>query len=36
MKASDLYTKNHSFFHAGKAIENAVIVSKEVASPEEV
>ncbi|XP_032527249.2 gamma-soluble NSF attachment protein isoform X1 [Danaus plexippus] len=36
MKASDLYTKNHSFFHAGKAIENAVIVSKEVASPEEL
>ncbi|CAH4038974.1 gamma-soluble NSF attachment protein [Pieris brassicae] len=36
MKAAELYEKNRSFFHAAKAIENAVIVSKELSSPEEL
>lgn len=36
MKASEYYKKNHSFFHAAKAIENAVIVTKELATAEEV
>ncbi|CAF4743943.1 unnamed protein product [Pieris macdunnoughi] len=36
MKSAELYEKNRSFFHAAKAIENAVIVSKELSSPEEL
>ncbi|XP_046977147.1 gamma-soluble NSF attachment protein [Vanessa cardui] len=36
LKASELYKKNRSFFHAGKAIENAIIVSKELTPPEEL
>ncbi|CAG4977731.1 unnamed protein product [Colias eurytheme] len=36
MKASELYEKNRAFFHAAKAIENAIIVSKELTSPEEL
>lgn len=31
-----MYKKNHSFFHAGKALENAIIVSKEITTPDEV
>ncbi|XP_045458261.1 gamma-soluble NSF attachment protein-like [Melitaea cinxia] len=36
LKASELYKKNRAFFHAGKAIENAIIVSKELTPPEEL
>ncbi|XP_038216567.1 gamma-soluble NSF attachment protein [Zerene cesonia] len=36
MKASELYEKNRAFFHAAKAIENAIIVSKELTTPEEL
>ncbi|XP_072930928.1 gamma-soluble NSF attachment protein [Epargyreus clarus] len=36
LKASELYKKNRSFFHAGKALENAIIVSKETSPPEEL
>lgn len=31
-----MYKKNHSFFHAGKALENAIIVSKETSTADEV
>ncbi|CAH2035597.1 unnamed protein product, partial [Iphiclides podalirius] len=36
IKASEMYKKNHSFFHAGKALENAIIVSKEISTPDEI
>ncbi|XP_068633384.1 gamma-soluble NSF attachment protein-like [Battus philenor] len=36
IKASEMYKKNHSFFHAGKALENAIIVSKETSSSDEI
>lgn len=36
VKASEFYLKNKSFFHAAKALENAIIVSKELSLPEEV
>lgn len=36
LKASEYYKKNRSFFHAAKALENAIIVGKETATPEEV
>ncbi|XP_013199481.1 gamma-soluble NSF attachment protein [Amyelois transitella] len=36
LKASENYQKNRSFFHAAKALENAIIVTKETASPEEI
>uniref|UniRef100_A0A2A4JAT7 Gamma-soluble NSF attachment protein n=1 Tax=Heliothis virescens TaxID=7102 RepID=A0A2A4JAT7_HELVI len=36
LKASDCYKKNRSFFHAAKALENAIIVCKETALPDEI
>ncbi|CAK1588391.1 unnamed protein product [Parnassius mnemosyne] len=36
LKASEMYKKNRSFFHAGKALENAIIVSKELSTPDEI
>ncbi|KAI8431233.1 hypothetical protein MSG28_001270 [Choristoneura fumiferana] len=36
LKASEMYNKHKAFFHAGKALENAILVSKETASPEEI
>ncbi|CAH0716331.1 unnamed protein product, partial [Brenthis ino] len=36
LKASEFYKKNRAFFHAAKAIENAIIVSKEVATTDEL
>ncbi|KAM3969058.1 gamma-soluble NSF attachment protein [Aphomia sociella] len=36
LKASEYYKKNRAFFHAAKALENAIIVSKESASHEEL
>ncbi|XP_075990689.1 gamma-soluble NSF attachment protein-like [Anticarsia gemmatalis] len=36
LKASEYYKKNRSFFHAAKALENALIVCKETASPDEI
>ncbi|CAG9782071.1 unnamed protein product [Diatraea saccharalis] len=36
LKASEYYKKNRSFFHAAKALENAIIVSKETATPDEI
>ncbi|KAJ8736766.1 hypothetical protein PYW07_000037 [Mythimna separata] len=36
LKASECYKKNNAFFHAAKALENAIIVSKEIAPPEEI
>ncbi|XP_041986791.1 gamma-soluble NSF attachment protein-like [Aricia agestis] len=36
LKASELYKKNHAFFHAAKAIENAIIICKELLGPEEL
>ncbi|XP_026760838.1 gamma-soluble NSF attachment protein-like [Galleria mellonella] len=36
LKASEYYKKNRSFFHAGKALENAIIVSKETATPDDL
>ncbi|XP_026741741.1 gamma-soluble NSF attachment protein-like [Trichoplusia ni] len=36
LKASENYKKNRAFFHAAKALENAIIVSKEISTHEEV
>ncbi|XP_053624073.1 gamma-soluble NSF attachment protein-like isoform X2 [Plodia interpunctella] len=36
LKASEYYKKNRAFFHAAKALENAIIVCKETASSEEI
>ncbi|VVC86324.1 gamma-soluble NSF attachment protein [Leptidea sinapis] len=36
LKASEYYLKNNAFFHAAKAIESAIIVSKELSTPEEL
>ncbi|KAJ2954081.1 hypothetical protein O0L34_g2296 [Tuta absoluta] len=36
IKAAEYYEKNKSLFHAAKALENAMIVSKESATPEEL
>ncbi|CAB3226365.1 unnamed protein product [Arctia plantaginis] len=36
LKASEYYKKNRAFFHAAKSLENALIVCKEKASPEEL
>ncbi|XP_059055320.1 gamma-soluble NSF attachment protein-like [Achroia grisella] len=36
LKASEFYKKNRSFFHAAKALENAIIVCKETASPDDL
>lgn len=36
LKAAEYYQKNRAFFHAAKALENALIVCKETASPDEV
>ncbi|CAH2207939.1 jg5601 [Pararge aegeria aegeria] len=35
-KASELYKKNRAFFHAAKALENAIIVGKEMTPPDQV
>ncbi|XP_063633123.1 gamma-soluble NSF attachment protein-like [Cydia splendana] len=36
LKASENYNKHKAFFHAARALENAILVSKETSSPEEV
>ncbi|XP_049885345.1 gamma-soluble NSF attachment protein-like [Pectinophora gossypiella] len=36
LKASEYYLKNRAFFHAAKALENAIIVAKEMATPQEL
>ncbi|XP_030030340.1 gamma-soluble NSF attachment protein isoform X2 [Manduca sexta] len=36
MKASECYKNNRSLFHAAKALESAMIVSKEFSTPQEV
>ncbi|KAL4717695.1 hypothetical protein ACJJTC_000844 [Scirpophaga incertulas] len=36
LKASENHKKNRSFFHSAKALENAIIVCKETASPDEI
>lgn len=36
LKASECYMKNKSFFHAAKALENAIIASKDVTTSEEL
>ncbi|XP_026745245.1 gamma-soluble NSF attachment protein-like [Trichoplusia ni] len=36
LKASENYKKNRAFFHAAKALENAIIVSKEISTHEEL
>ncbi|KAH9632109.1 hypothetical protein HF086_002616, partial [Spodoptera exigua] len=35
LKASECYKKNNAFFHAAKALENAVLVCKDTATPQE-
>ncbi|XP_039763449.1 gamma-soluble NSF attachment protein-like [Pararge aegeria] len=35
-KASELYKKNRAFFHAAKALENAIIVGKEMTPPDQL
>ncbi|XP_022832384.1 gamma-soluble NSF attachment protein-like [Spodoptera litura] len=36
LKASECYKKNNAFFHAAKALENAILVCKDTATPQEV
>ncbi|XP_045784131.1 gamma-soluble NSF attachment protein isoform X1 [Maniola jurtina] len=35
-KAAELYKKNRAFFHAAKALENAIIVGKEITPPDQL
>ena len=36
IKAADAFRRNNVLFHAAKSLENAIIVSKEFATPQEV